>query len=471
MSVQRSLLGLVVLLVALSPLQYGGNRPWSMASLQVIAGIMALILAVQIVRDPLRWLTPLRPLALPFALAGLALAWAFVQAGAFTPASWHHPVWDLARQALGPGVGGAIAVDPAGALFKLQVNLSYIIVFAAAFLLAQDRAQGRWLLTLGAVVPSLYAVYGLALYALRAAHPPLPPVLEGIGPVAKTALSGPFANPAHFSLFLTMGIACSAVLLVKKAQSMRFGDTARVRASQGIDYATGVGLPILAILVLLLTATFLSGSRSGPAMALTCLGLLATVYWFKLTRQHRPVLMAGALILAIPAVMITFTLSGDHLSAELADNLGSGDFLGARLHIWGQSLNMIKDAPIFGVGLEGFDDLYPLYSEGGPPGYQFREAHNDYLGTAVSLGIPAAIAWFAALALIYARCLHGVIKRQKRVHYVLAPTVIATVAGLHALVDFSLEIPANAILLAVVLGVGCAQAGDGERSRQRQGLA
>ena len=41
--------------------------------------------------------------------------------------------------------------------------------------------------------------------------------------------------------------------------------------------------------------------------------------------------------------------------------------------------------------------------------------------------------------------------------------ITLALVGLHALVDFSLQIPAVAILYACILGIGCAQASSSSR--------
>ncbi len=68
-----------------------------------------------------------------------------------------------------------------------------------------------------------------------------------------------------------------------------------------------------------------------------------------------------------------------------------------RLGVWENTLELIKDYPITGVGPDGFSDIYPRYSNiktetiGFSPSYQFFEAHNEYLQYAAELGIPGGL--------------------------------------------------------------------------------
>jgi hypothetical protein len=80
----------------------------------------------------------------------------------------------------------------------------------------------------------------------------------------------------------------------------------------------------------------------------------------------------------------------------------------------------------------------------------------------MELGWPAAAALFAGLGLLALRCLHG--------RSAVYPAVLAScsvLVGVHALVDFSLEMPAIAATYALLLGVGCAQAIQGSRDAPR----
>ena len=70
----------------------------------------------------------------------------------------------------------------------------------------------------------------------------------------------------------------------------------------------------------------------------------------------------------------------------------------------------------------------------------------------MELGWPAAAALYAGLALLVFSCLRGASG--------VYPAVLVScsvLVAVHSLVDFSLEMPANAATYALLLGVGCAQ--------------
>ena len=66
--------------------------------------------------------------------------------------------------------------------------------------------------------------------------------------------------------------------------------------------------------------------------------------------------------------------------------------------------------------------------------------------------------WIAAMALLVLRCAGGVRLRRRDRVFSLVGLAAAILVGVHALVDFSAQIPAVAVTFATLLGLGCAQA-------------
>ena len=91
------------------------------------------------------------------------------------------------------------------------------------------------------------------------------------------------------------------------------------------------------------------------------------------------------------------------------------------------------------------------------PEVHYDRAHNTWLENLFELGIPAALALFLSIGGLALTCLRGVRERH-RDWAIPATGVAATVlVGVHALLDFSLQIPAVGILYACIMGVACAQ--------------
>jgi O-antigen ligase len=117
---------------------------------------------------------------------------------------------------------------------------------------------------------------------------------------------------------------------------------------------------------------------------------------------------------------------------------------------------MIRDAPLTGFGLGTFEAAYPPYAQD-LVRLTVDKAHNDYLELAAGFGLPAAVLWWIALLWLVGLCVRAAtIRKYGRVYPVTAVGATALV-GTHAIVDFSLQMPAVAITYAALLGLGVAQ--------------
>src|SRR5581483_2739819 len=109
------------------------------------------------------------------------------------------------------------------------------------------------------------------------------------------------------------------------------------------------------------------------------------------------------------------------------------------------------------LGLGTFQAAYPHYARVAVP-FVIDKAHNDYLELAAGWGIPAAVCWWAALLWLAALCVRGIFARKRNRAYPLLALGAIVLVGIHALFDFSLQIPAIATTFAAILGLGVAQA-------------
>jgi O-antigen ligase len=112
---------------------------------------------------------------------------------------------------------------------------------------------------------------------------------------------------------------------------------------------------------------------------------------------------------------------------------------GSRLDLWVDMVPLVPDFPVFGVGLNAFSTVYPLYQTVGRTEW-IGEAHNEYLQVLLDLGLVGALLVGALLVLVF-RAAHRGASRGG-----LDLGVFGALLGLaiHNLVDFNWQIPANA---------------------------
>jgi O-antigen ligase len=115
-----------------------------------------------------------------------------------------------------------------------------------------------------------------------------------------------------------------------------------------------------------------------------------------------------------------------------------------------ESLDIISHAPIAGMGGGTFYTVYPAWR--GDDQKFMDHAHNDYLEFTVEYGIVGAalLGWF--LVLCFKRAARGLEDRDRSEQFgVSFASMMAIIAMMiHAMVDFSLQIPANAAWFVVL---------------------
>jgi O-antigen ligase len=143
-------------------------------------------------------------------------------------------------------------------------------------------------------------------------------------------------------------------------------------------------------------ATVLSYSR-GPiaalAVGLVLLGLI-------LGRRYL-VYSLGTIAVAAVAILIIMPGLTARFSGKTTKDLG-GVYEGGRVFIWKNSLRVIQENPIFGVGQGNFKAAYSSHLRADiPEKRKHAHAHNDLLNVAAISGIPGAVfflgMWLAAI--------------------------------------------------------------------------
>jgi len=149
----------------------------------------------------------------------------------------------------------------------------------------------------------------------------------------------------------------------------------------------GNSLVVLLPAALLLWTTFLTHSRGG----LLALGAVALMVARKKIGTTASTALAAVFIFGMLA--LDFTGGRGISAADGAD----------RLEAWANGLEMFKSAPLFGIGFNGFTDLYEI------------TAHNSFVLCLAELGLLGSMLWLALLvttAMGLNRILGG--KREKR---------------------------------------------------------
>ena len=425
--------------VLLAPLPLGSNRPLpasllagAVGALLCVWGIGALVAGP----DPKVSLRPYWP---AMALLALAAAWAAVQAVSFTPTAVHHPWWRDARAILGVPAVGAISINPAATWSRLMGLLAYGGIFWLALHLCRRSGRAHQVLFALAAGGLVYAAYGL--FDLLAST---------AGVVTSTFVNrNSYATYAGMTLFCGLGLVVGE-LTRRASPGSSLGSVAfEVLSRLETPFAIGVMTCLVASAALVLT-------QSRGALIGLCAALIVFVWSLgRMTVMTSRACFKASALFAIGLLLAIVALAGEDTLGRFAE---ADVHALNRLAYYRTTWAAIGDRPWLGTGYGTYADAFMAYNHPGTGTYFLDKAHNTYLQMIMELGWPAAVALYAGLALLVLRCLQGPFGPGDSA---VCPAVVAacsTLVAVHSLLDFSLEMPANAATYALLLGLGCAQA-------------
>jgi O-antigen ligase len=202
------------------------------------------------------------------------------------------------------------------------------------------------------------------------------------------------------------------------------------------------------------TTIFLSGSRGGMVAFMCELIFLACVLiWQRSSVENS---FSSKLTLALFTVLFLSFLGwvGGHEAIDRLVNVESTRHeitAGLRLDIDRDLLRMFPHRPILGWGLGTFEYVYPQFRSF-YTSYHIDEAHNDYLQLVIELGAAGFITMLWFLWLVFRIGSKKLSKWHTDMNGAVALAAMLGVTGIlvHSLVDFNLQVPANAALFYVL---------------------
>jgi O-antigen ligase len=451
---RRGLYHAFLALLLLAPLPLGANRPGPAALLAVAAGLLLLWWAVRAWARPETAAALSRAPAAGFALYGLVCLWVLLQYLPVWPAPLAHPLWAEASQILGRELPGRLTVNPEATLAGLMRLLTYGAACWLAIQLFRRRdGSARRAVRLIAYGAGLYALYGIAVYLAGNDW-----ILWYRKWAYTESLTSTFVNRNSFATFAGLGLLCALSELIEATRWI--GQTKqplRRRAALFIEQMLTRHWALAASAAALAIALMLTGSRAGIVASFAGAGLLCAMQLRLYAKGWRSLAIAAgfAAVLAAGLLGIAGDLFSERMTrsdAALEDNMRSDVFV--------MVSDAIKASPWTGVGLGSFPDIFPAYRTGDLSSRGlWDKAHNSYLENALELGIPAALALHLAIAFGLVAAMGNLRSRGDRRRFAILGLSASLLVGLHALVDFSLQMPAIALLYAALLGLAAASPG------------
>lgn len=244
---------------------------------------------------------------------------------------------------------------------------------------------------------------------------------------------GPYVNHNHYAGLMEMLVPVPLVAalthMVQKQQKMLALGAAAVMAS----------------------TIFLSGSRGGMIAFLVQIAILG-IFLVKRKKSRRLAFaLAGFLVVLVGLVI---WLGGSELGnrvisirSESSTEISGG----TRLAIVKDSWKMLIERPVMGWGLGNFPEVYPQYRSFYTNLF-VNQAHNDYVQLLVEMGTVG----FVIMLWFLGRMFYGAAGKlgnwASNINGALTLAAMLGCVGIlvHSLVDFNLQIPANAALFYVL---------------------
>jgi len=436
----------LLLIIAGSTLAFGAVRPPAYSTVEAALFLLsAVVLIKQTSEGKINLPVPLW--VLPF--LGLVLIQIIPLPGKIV--SWLSPnrlFFDV-QAGLAPAAAhwATLSIYPHDTLFGIVKLLAYLAAFILAAYAFEPR-EGKSVLAPGLIVlGTLEAGYGIVQYLTGYQK------IFGMTKQFYTEeATGTYINHNHFAGLLELVIPFAAMMVFYNLQS-RPGHGGGEKWG-GRPGRTGLDPRIFFyafIVILLLVGVVFSRSRMGIFSVLTSLMLMGLL---GLLGEGRRAWMVITLLVIACSMTYAVWIGLDPIVKRFESITPSGSPW-SRTSIWKQASGILKDYPAVGTGLGTFPVAFRRYQTSLLE-LQVDHAHNDYLEVATDTGIAGAVLLFVPILWLLVKMILAYAGARNPYRRSVLLACIGSIAALliHSAMDFNLQIPANALLFAVVLGIG-----------------
>lgn len=276
-------------------------------------------------------------------------------------------------------------------------------------------------------------------------------------PTGDLRASGPYVNPDHFANYLALIFPIAAGLILHGGQLFKKSSEAGLKIYFGLTA------------LLMFAAILLSLSRAAWMSAFLALALFLYITPLQvdegvrsLRAARRSLVLRGSILAVSVLLVATLALVGSdarkQVDYRLHQTVSQDAGFRERTRTWRDTFNMVRDFPVFGVGLGSWQDLFPRYRSAPWSSDFYREAHNDYLELLAETGTVGFVllAWFfyrgGRKLLKYLRSGSPPRGGGSKALVGMLSAALGAMA-FHELFDFNLQIPANAFLFTALFAL------------------
>ena len=430
-------------------LAFGGVQPITYSLMEVALFLVLLMLLLKQTREgrislPL----PLWPVlfGLLIVLQVIPLPARFIVA--LSPARQLAP--HLAGLSDGKWIWTTLSVSPHDTELALLKFLAYLSAFLLAAYLFDSRKGKSTLLRALILLGCFEAVYGIVQYLTGWQK-----IFTYTKEFDLKEATGTYINRNDFAGLLEMilpfvlGLSFYSFQIWSEHRQAGLGRRASAdRSSAGVR-----SIFYLFLMVIMVVAVTFSRSRGGilaAAFSIVFIVILAQV------KAKRKTWMLGFFLFLLCIVGYGLWIGLDPVLARFEKMREPGDLqLEGRVVIWKDAIRLIRDYPLIGTGLGTFGTAIRRYQTGFVD-LNLGHAHNDYLEFASDTGLLGAALLFLPILYLFFKMIMGFLDDTRSFRRSVTLGCIGSILALliHSVTDFNLQIPANALIFAVVLGIG-----------------
>jgi O-antigen ligase/polysaccharide polymerase Wzy-like membrane protein len=463
--VQLLLVTATMLVIVWGALAFGAVYPWAYQPLALAAAVIGLSGLVAGRRNR----PPIMVLAIALGCLGLAMALQIAPLSPSTVArispaaqpleTRHHQDFgvlsavsdeapDTARQP-------SLSIAPDRTLIGLSLFAALaLFCLGTARLVSSTGASlmGKPLVFFGAAL----ALFGIVASTLTAnIHDPL--IYGFWKPQFSAHPFGPFVNPNHFAGWMLMATPIALALFYDAFQ--RTIDQIRDHRDNRMGFLSSPHFSSVMTYGLMAALMGVSLAMTHSRSGISALAVASTFMAWVVLRRQKGAKAKVAVFASFLIVMIgTAAWAGLDTVTEKFAISGDGQGLGAqsgRVVAWKDTIRIIRDFPLTGTGFNTYGTAMTVY-QSAMREVHFQEAHNDYLQIAAEGGLLVGVPALVVLAIFVweVRRRFREAPKEGTTYWLRVGAVIGLVAiGLQSVFEFSLQMPGNAALFAVLVAI------------------
>ncbi len=346
---------------------------------------------------------------------------------------------------------GTISIYPDATVLGLFKILAYLCVFALAVQFFDSGRRKSFLVLALIILGCFEAGYGIVQHLLGWNN-----IFGMTDPYDFLVAIGTYINRNHFAglIELTFPFAFAYAFYTYQLWSDARHRGTSIRSESGGESSIGFRIVFyLFLAVMMVISAVFSFSRGGILSVSFALIAMSLLTLFKARKKSWGLVIAGIAVLGL-GFSLWIGLGG---VVQRFERMGNSKHIKAEVRgmIWHDTVQLLRANPVFGTGLGTYGEaLRPFQTH--LVDLHIDHAHNDYLEFACETGIVGCSILFLPIFYLLIRMVIFFLRDHRRYRRsVLLGCIGSTLALLiHSLVDFNLQVPANAMIFALILGIG-----------------